>query len=61
MASLEDVDGDGSLDLILHFEMAALVGNGDLTPATTGLCLNGETFAGALIRGCDVVTTVGPR
>ena len=55
MASLEDVDGDGDLDLMLHFETQALVANGDLSSSTTQLCLNGQTFEGIGVHGCDAV------
>ncbi len=52
-ASLEDVDDDGDLDLILHFDTQALVGNGDLDANTTELILNGETTGGQAIQGRD--------
>lgn len=58
MASLEDVDGDGDLDLILHFGTQALVANGDLDANTTELILNGETAGGQLIQGKDAVRVV---
>jgi len=58
-ASVEDVDGDGDDDLILHFDQAALVDNGDLDENTTELILNGETMDGTAITGSDVVLIVG--
>lgn len=58
MSSLEDVDGDGDLDLILHFEVQALVTNGDLNEYTTVLILKGGTVTGDPIRGGDAVRTV---
>lgn len=59
MASLEDVDGDGDLDLMLHFEVPALVAGGDLTPASTRLILNGATTDGTPVRAVDAVRIVG--
>lgn len=57
-ASLEDVDNDGDLDLILHFDTQALVGNGDLDAGTTELILNGDTTGGQPIQGSDSVNIV---
>ena len=57
-ASLEDVDDDGDLDLILHFDTQALVGNGDLDASTTELILNGENTGGQQIQGSDSVNIV---
>lgn len=45
---IEDVDGDGDLDLMLHFrtqETGIAVGD-------TEACLTGQTFGGTPIRGC---------
>ena len=56
--SLEDVDDDGDLDLILHFDTQALVGNGDLDASSTELILNGETTGGQAIQGGDSVNIV---
>jgi subtilisin family serine protease len=58
MASLEDVDGDGRTDLVLHFSIPALVNNGDLTTATTRLFLNGTFEDGWALRGSDAVRIV---
>ncbi|MGH7340177.1 MAG: hypothetical protein ACREKH_06775, partial [Candidatus Rokuibacteriota bacterium] len=58
MASLEDVDQDGDLDLVLHFKTQALVINGDLTAGTTELTLNGLTIEGTAVEGHDVVRIV---
>lgn len=59
-AALEDVDGDADLDLVLHFEVPALVGNSDLGASSERLVLTGETTAGEPIRGSDSVNPVGP-
>lgn len=59
LASLEDVDGDGDADLMLHFDVATLLATGALDAATNELCLTGSTFAGKKLRGCDAVRVVG--
>jgi len=58
MASLEDVDWDGDLDLVLHFDLRALLANGDLDENTTVLILNGLTMGGVPFRGDDTVRIV---
>jgi subtilisin family serine protease len=58
-ATHEDVNGDGLLDLVVHFEVPALVANGDLTAATTELVLRGVLAdACTHVRGVDHVTVV---
>lgn len=57
-AELEDVDGDGDLDLILHFSTPELVANGDLGPASEALVLNIEDYDGTAYRGEDAVRPV---
>lgn len=48
MASLEDVNGDGRLDLVLHFPTQALLLNNASTQATlTGLTTNGRCISGS--------------
>jgi hypothetical protein len=56
MARLEDEDGDGDLDLVLHFAVEDLVANGDLTENSTELVLEASTYAGAAVRGSAAVT-----
>lgn len=51
---VEDVDGDGQLDVVLHFATQAL----DLPDGTTEACLTGETTDGQQFRGCDAVRLV---
>ncbi len=58
-AALEDVDDDGDVDLVMHFSIADLVTSEDLNENTVELCVNGETFGGDAIHGCDSVTIVG--
>jgi len=51
---IEDVDGDGDLDMVLHFktqETGIKVGD-------TEACLTGKTVDGNDIKGCDAVVTV---
>jgi hypothetical protein len=58
-ASVEDVNGDGYLDLVLHFRVPALVANTDLTMATTSLVLRGFLGNGCTnFRGSDAVRVV---
>jgi hypothetical protein len=53
--ALEDVDGDGQLDMILHFKTQAT----GLVCGTTSAVLTASTFGGQAIRGTDSVNTVG--
>lgn len=57
-ASLEDVDLDSDLDLVLHFDLETLVAGGDLGTGTDELFLAGETAGGTPIRGSDAVNVV---
>jgi len=50
----EDVDGDGDVDLLLHFKTQELNLDADSTDAT----LTGSTFDGQLIQGTDTVEVV---
>lgn len=57
--TVEDVDGDGQNDLVLHFRTQELVENGDLGPATTELHLEGFLQDGCTnVLGSDEVTVV---
>jgi subtilisin family serine protease len=58
-SAVEDVNGDGLPDLVLHFEVPALVANGDLTPTSTYLVLRGFLQNGCTnFRGQDSVNVV---
>ena len=46
---LEDVNGDGRVDLIVHFAVQAM----NLSAVDTEACLTGETVDGRAISGCD--------
>lgn len=56
MAGLEDHDGDGDLDLVLHFAVEELVSGGDLSEGSTELVLAGATYSGSRVRGSAAVT-----
>jgi hypothetical protein len=54
-AALEDIDGDGDTDMILHFNTQATgVQCGD-----TSASLTGQTSSGQMIEGSDSIKTVG--
>jgi hypothetical protein len=52
--SLEDVNGDGSLDLLVLFETAQT----GIDPGDTQACLTGRTFSGLDVEGCDSIRTL---
>jgi hypothetical protein len=52
---IEDVDGDGDRDLLLHFE----VGKTGIQCGDTSVSLGGRTFDGQVVTGHDTITTVG--
>ncbi len=55
MASFEDIDLDGMLDLLIHIDTQGLVlGDGDVEALLTG-----ETFDGDSISGTDTINLVG--
>jgi hypothetical protein len=53
--ALEDVDGDGDLDLILHFRTQ----DTGIQCGQTSASLTGKTFSGQAIQGSDSIVTVG--
>lgn len=54
MASVEDLNGDGLLDLVVHVSTEAL----QLSQGDTTAILEGRTFDGKRIRGSDSVRII---
>jgi hypothetical protein len=54
--TMEDVDGDGDMDLLFHFKTQEL----NLTETSTEATLTGSTFGGQPIEGTDTVNIVPP-
>ncbi len=52
--SYADINGDGVLDLVVHFDIHGLTGL-----KTGQACVNGSTSDGQSFEGCDLVTVVG--
>jgi uncharacterized delta-60 repeat protein len=50
-SSLEDVNADGRLDLLLFFE----TGQTGIDPGDTQACLTGKTLSGVGVEGCDSI------
>jgi hypothetical protein len=50
---LEDANGDGIDDLVLHFETQET----GIDPGDTQACLTGKLFDGTSIEGCDSIRT----
>jgi len=54
-SALEDVDGDGDTDMILHFKTQ----DTGIVRGDTSASLTGETFGGQAIESSDSIKTVG--
>lgn len=57
MGHLEDVGGDSSTDLMLHFPTRET----GVSDTDTELCLTGFTIGGIPIKGCDIITIKGGK
>jgi len=51
---LQDVNGDGFIDLVVHFDQTST----GLKTADTQACLSGETLDAIPIKGCDSITVI---
>jgi len=56
-AHVQDADGDGDLDMVLHFKTQ----DTGIAPGDTEACLTGQTYDGLPIVGCDSVRIVPDR
>lgn len=54
-SAMEDVDGDGDLDMILHFRTEQT----GIVCGQTNALLKGQTLDGIPIEGSDSIKTVG--
>lgn len=54
-SAMEDVDGDGDLDMVLHFATQ----NTGITCGNTTASLTGALFSGVKFKGFDFIETVG--
>jgi len=53
--AMEDVDGDGDIDMVLHF----VTQDTGITCGTASASLTGALFTGVRIKGTDSIATVG--
>ncbi|MCX6013572.1 MAG: C-type lectin domain-containing protein [Chloroflexi bacterium] len=57
----EDADGNGSMDLLLFFDIPDLVSKGALNASSKEATLTGKTFNGISFSGSDSVSIVPPK
>lgn len=51
IAHWQDVNGDGRIDMVLHFEMQQT----GIDPGDTQACVSGKTLNGESVQGCDAI------
>jgi hypothetical protein len=56
--ALTDVDGDGDMDVVFHFDRAALLVAGDVKATTTHLVFKSDLKDGRQVQGVDAVRVV---
>jgi len=59
-SSIEDQDGDGDLDVVVHFDTQSIVALPGVDENTTELRFAGETYLGMCVEGVDMIKIVPP-
>ena len=59
-SSIQDQDGDGDLDVVVHFDTQAIVALAGVDENTTVLRFAGSTYLGMCVEGSDMIKVVPP-